>query len=831
MINYNPDKPAIISADKPVSYSELAGAILSFAKSLQDYNPLRVVICAENRPEWIYAFYAIWHCEATVVPVDFKSNASDIAYILKDCSPDAIICSHQTRETIEKAISLSGFGIPIILMEDVPVSGSSDQRPCENPGNRDRIALIVYTSGTTGSPKGVMLSIGNILANTDGVSRDVKVYNSNDNILVLLPLHHIFPLLGTVVINMYAGSTAVFSPSLQPADIMKTLQAHKITMIIGVPRLYEAFRKGIQAKIEASMVPRVLFRIARRLDKQAISRLVFGTVQRGFGGAVRYMVSGGSRLDPETAIFFRTLGFEVLEGYGMTEAAPMITFTRPGGFIAGSAGQALPVTQIEIRQGEITASGPNIMKGYYNRPGETSDILRDGWLYTGDLGYLDDSGHLFITGRKKEIIVLSNGKNINPVEIEVVLEAMDPMIEEAAICLVEDRLHALIRPAPAMSNDNDSVSLHHLIRTRIIDVYNREATPHKIIHGLSIVNTELPRTSMGKLRRFMLENYVQAPPAKPLEPGCDLPESEEQTVIRNYLSALVGRDVLPGDHLESSLGMDSLDKVTFQVFLKKTFGIELDQTELANLPSIGALSTLVRERKTQIDIAEVNWADVFKETTHVKLPRSWVTSRLLKLIAKLFLKCYFRLSAENVDSLPDGPFIIAPNHQSYIDGLFVAVFLKNRHFSKTYFYAKAKHLKNWLLRFIADRHNVIIMDINKDVQASLQKLASVLKQGRNIMIFPEGTRSRDGQIGDFRKTFAILSRELSVPVVPVTIIGAREALPPGARFPRPFRRVSVIFQDPVYPGDESYESLTETVKTKIIALLKPDKNAHLPATR
>ncbi len=821
MIKYNLDKPAIISADIPVSYADLAGAILAFSEPLQLLNPDRVVIFAENRPEWIYSFYAIWHCNAAVVPVDFKSNAPDVAYILKDCTPGAVFCSQLTLPTLQKAQELAGSSIPVLMMEDITARPSTDLRPCSEPGDPERIALIVYTSGTTGSPKGVMLSIRNILANTEGVSRDVEVYRPSDNILVLLPLHHIFPLLGTVVINMYAGSTAVFSPSLQPADIMATLQKHKVTMIIGVPRLYEAFRKGIQAKINAAAVPRTLFKIARKLDNQAISKKIFGKVQRGFGGAIHYMISGGSRLDPETAWFFRTLGFEMLEGYGMTEAAPMITFTRPGGFMPGSAGQALPVTKIDIRDDEITASGPNIMKGYYNRPEETAEVLRDGWLYTGDLGHLDDAGHLFITGRKKEIIVLSNGKNIDPIEIEMALESIDPLIAEVAVCLSRDRLHALIRPDLSLAGVADNANLYQLVRTKIIDPYNRQATPHKIVYGLTIIDSELPRTSMGKLRRFLLEGLVREPPeVVQWNSGGDLPETEDQTLICSYLAGLTGRKVTAGDHLEATLGMDSLDKVTFQVFLRKTFGLELDQTEMAGMSSIGALSNWVHERKTRADVAEVDWADVFSETTHVDLPRNWITSRLLKMTAKLFLKCYFRISAENMDKLPAGPFIIAPNHQSYFDGLFVAVFLKNAQFKRTYFYAKAKHLKNWFLRFIADRHNVIVMDINKDVKSSLQKLASVLRQGRNIMIFPEGTRSRDGNMGDFRKTFAILSRELSVPVVPVTISGAREALPPGAIFPRPFKKISVIFQDPVYPEDRTYDSLTATVRDRIQSMLK-----------
>lgn len=817
MIRYNLEKPAIISLDRPVSYAEMAGAILAFSEPLQRLAPQKVVICAENRPEWMYSFYAVWHNGAAVVPVDCKSNASDAAYILADCSPDAILCSQMTHPMIEKAMLLAGREIPLIRMEDVPIPGPSDQRPCADPGDPGRLALIVYTSGTTGNPKGVMLTVGNLLANMVAVSRDVPIYRPDDNILVLLPLHHIFPLLGTMVINMYAGSTAVFASSLQPADIISTLQKHHVTLIIGVPRLYEAFRKGIQARINASAIPRLLFKIARRIDNLSISRTIFGKVQRNFGGTVRYMISGGSRLDPETAMFFRTIGFDILEGFGMTESAPMITFTRPAGFVAGSAGEALPGTRIEIRDGEVTAAGPNIMKGYYNRPEETAAILKDGWLYTGDLGHLDEGGHLFITGRKKEIIVLSNGKKINPVEIEMALESLDPVVAEAAVCLSGDRLHALIRLSRDHVESMDESGLHMRIRSQVIDRYNREATPHKIISGLTIVDQELPRTSMGKLRRFMLEDLIRKIPVEVSTEG--FVESEELGAIIDYLSRLVGRRVLPSEHPESSLALDSLDKVTFQVFLKKTFGVEIGQIELVAMPSVAALAQTVAERKTRLEVTEVNWQDIFRDSAHVELPRSWVTSRFLKLLAGMFLKCYFRFTVENNDTLPDGPFIIAPNHQSYIDGLFVAAFMKNRHFTKTYFYAKAKHIQSWFLRFVADHHNVIVMDINADVKTSLQKLAAVLKQGRNIMIFPEGTRSRDGKMGDFRKAFAILSRELSIPVIPVTINGAREALPPGARIPRPFKKVSVIFQAPVYPGNETYDAIAESVRDRIQTLL------------
>ncbi|MBN1296405.1 AMP-binding protein [bacterium] len=823
MIGYSNRSPALISADSTISYAMLAGAIAGTGDVLAPVRPQRVVIFAENRLEWVYALYGAWHVGAAVVPIDATSNAADAAYILADCRPQTVFCSQNTRAVLDRAAIQAGYTGQIIHLDDLPGPAETRAAPCSVVDDPERTALIIYTSGTTGSPKGVMLSFRNIIANINGVCHDVPIYQPTDRILVLLPLHHIFPLLGTIVIALYTGATAVFSPSMVPADIMATLKTHRITMILGVPRLYDAFRRGIEAKITASGVARRLFAVARSVGRLAFSRRVFGSVQRAFGGSIRFMISGGSRLDVETAIFFRTLGFDILEGYGMTEAAPMITFTRPGAFRAGSAGQALPATRIEIRDDEITASGANIMTGYFERPDETADVLRDGWLYTGDLGRIDSDGYVFITGRRKEILILGNGKNINPVEIESALEGIDPLVAEVAVTVIDDRLHAIIRPDPVFLERESAGNPVQLVQTKIIDPYNREATPYKAIQGLTVTDRELPRTSMGKLRRFMLDTYVVSDGDESRVAMGDLPDSEEWIVIRDYLAMLTGRDVTPDDHLDATLGLDSLDKVTFQVFLKKTFGMEIEQMEMSSVGSIGAISALVHERRTRIEVSEVQWADVLRETSHVPLPTAWITRPLIRFCAILFLRSFFRISSKNADALPDGPCIIAPNHQSYMDGLLVVALMRYRHFAGTFFYAKAQHVRSRWLRFIADRHRVIVMDTDRDITLSLQKLAQVLKSGRKIIIFPEGTRSRSGRLGVFRSTFAILSRELAVPVVPVTISGAGDALPPGARLPRPFKRISVTFQDPVYPENESYESLAMRIRDRVRNLL-PDRN-------
>jgi len=210
-----------------------------------------------------------------------------------------------------------------------------------------------------------------------------------------------------------------------------------------------------------------------------------------------------------------------------------------------------------------------------------------------------------------------------------------------------------------------------------------------------------------------------------------------------------------------------------------------------------------------------NWSEILKEKIHLKLPKTWPTQTFLIKSFKNIFKVYFRFKGEGLENIPEGPAIIAPNHQSYIDGLFVTAFLKRSVIKQTYFYAKRKHVKNRFLNFMANKNNVIIMDLNQDLKESIQKMAEVLKQGKKIIIFPEGTRSRNGELGDFKKTFAILSKELNVPVVPVAISGAYDALPSGSRFPRPFTKIRVNFLEPVYPEGLTFEKITEKVKNLI----------------
>lgn len=808
----NHNKTAIIWNDEPIDYSTVIKNVNNTYSLIKNIPAEKIAIFSENRPEWIYAFYAGWKKDATVVPIDHMSTAEEVVYILSDCKPEVLFISGEKIEIIKEALNQVDYNPEVMIFEDLPMDSVEDTGDDYPELDEEKTAVIIYTSGTTGSPKGVMLSYKNLLTNIDAVTKEIQILANDDVYLGLLPFHHIFPLMGTLIVPMSVGGTIAMSPSLSGEDIIKTLQTHKVSIIIGVPRLYSVIFKGVKDKIDVSAVAKLLFNLAEKLNSLSFSRKIFGKVHKKFGGNIKYLICGGAALNPVIGQGFKTLGFELLEGFGMTEAAPMITFTRPGRVKVGSGGQPLSSNEVKIVDDEILAKGPNVMKGYYNRPEETNEVIKDGWLHTGDLGRFDEDNSLFITGRRKEIIVLSNGKNINPEEIENKLSDFE-LVQEAGVFADGDNLHAVIYPNLGAVQRSGISNLDEAFLWDVVDKYNLKVSPSKKISNFSLTNEELPRTRLSKLKRFLLPELVSK--KKKLRESAQEPDLEEYSIVKKFLSSLKEMDVYPGDHLEIDLGLDSLDRVTFQVFLNETFGINISDEDIVNFPTVEKLSEHISITKTKTNLEKIDWGRILSEKIYLNLPKSWITHNIFKNVSRVLLKSYFRLKVVGEKKLPDGPLIIAPNHQSFFDGLFVASFLKNKQMKKTYFYAKEKHVRNKIVKFIADRHNVIVMDINKDLKSSLQKLASVLEKGKSIIIFPEGTRTKTGELGKFKKTFAILSRELKVPVIPVAIKGAYDALPKGAKWPKPFKEIKINFLEPVMPEEHSYDSLSNLVYQKV----------------
>ncbi len=808
------EKTAVVCGDVKISYNALKQNIATYAELLNDISLTRVAIFSENQVGWIYSFYAGWYKDATVVPIDFMSSEDEVAYILKDCYPEGIFTSNDKKPLLEKAIEKAGINTRIFVIEECNAlpSVNADSLGELNKA-ADKTAVIIYTSGTTGSPKGVMLSFKNLMANVDAVSNQINIYTKDEVVMMLLPMHHIFPLMGTMIAPLFVGGTIAVSPSMASEDIIKTLQDNKVSIIIGVPRLYAAIRKGIRTKIDNSAIAKALFKLAKSVNSKGFSKKVFKSAHQKFGGAVKYMVSGGAALDPEVGADFKTLGFEVLEGFGMTEAAPMITFTRPGRVRIGSPGEALPGAEIDIREGEVVVKGPNVMQGYFNRPEETAEVLKDGWLYTGDLGRMDDDGYLYITGRKKEIIVLSNGKNINPAEVEAKIENFAACVAEIGVYADRDQLKAIIVPNRAELRGLSAEQIEEKLRWEVIDAYNKSVSPYKKIMDFSVTDGELPRTRLSKLQRFKLAEFATA--NKETEEVVEEVELAEYKVLVDFISSEKNCNVRPKDHIEYDLALDSLDKVGLLVFIQSTFGIEMEVEQLVGFASVLEMSEYIADKRTKMAVEKINWSRILKEKVNLQLPKTWLTGTIFLKLSKYFFYLYFRFRGKGTANIPEGPCIIAPNHQSYFDGLFVASWLKNKSVRNTYFYAKEKHIRSRFLKFFANRHHIIIMDLNKDLKESIQKMGEALRKKKNLIIFPEGTRSSDGSLGEFKKTFAILSRELNVPIVPVSIKGANNALPRGSKFPRPFKKVSVEFLKPVYPTNESYDHISEMVYNSI----------------
>ncbi|MCK4980025.1 MAG: 1-acyl-sn-glycerol-3-phosphate acyltransferase, partial [Candidatus Delongbacteria bacterium] len=324
---------------------------------------------------------------------------------------------------------------------------------------------------------------------------------------------------------------------------------------------------------------------------------------------------------------------------------------------------------------------------------------------------------------------------------------------------------------------------------------------------------EIPRTRLSKIQRFKLPTLIDKP--KIDRSKTEQPDCEEYHAVKTYLESQIDMDVYPDHHIEYDLGLDSLGKLGFLSFIEQTFGVKIDEEKLFHFPSVKEIVDHIKDHKLWHKFESINWTATLKEKVNVKLPKSWLIQDLIKSLSKRILKIYFKFKAEGFNKLPESPFIIAPNHQSHIDGLFISSCMNRSTMKNTFFYAKKKHFNNWFLKAMAKRNNVIIMDINKDLKGSIQKLAEVLKMKKNIIIFPEGTRTKTGEMGEFKKTFAILSKELNVPVVPVAINGAYAALSSGSIFPKPFTKVNVDFLEPVYPKELTIESIVDKVKGMI----------------
>ena len=444
---YDRKKIAITYGEQKYSYADVIKYVNYYSEFLDISKGDRVALMMENRPESIFSFFSIWAKKGIALSLDAGYTVEQLAYVLSDSTPKYIFISNKVKEVVEKANEKIGNIVKILVVDEISLPDNYIPKQEEYHNDSDEeVAIIVYTSGTTGNPKGVMITYENIRANMDGITA-ANLVNDTDSILAMLPYHHIMPLCFTLILPMYLGVPVILLTEISSASLLKTLQENVVTVILGVPRVWEMLDKAIMTKINESSLARFMFKMASKINSMSIRKMLFSKVHKQFGGHVRLMVSGGAKIDKNILEDFRTMGFRAIQGYGMTETAPIITFNVPGRERSDSAGEVIKDVEVKIADdGEILVKGKNVMKGYYNNEQATKEAFdKDGWFRTGDLGRFEGK-YLIIIGRKKEMIVLPNGKNIDPNDIEAEIIKNTDLIKEIAVTEYKEQLVAIIYP-------------------------------------------------------------------------------------------------------------------------------------------------------------------------------------------------------------------------------------------------------------------------------------------------------------------------------------------------------------------------------------------------
>ncbi len=838
------------------TYRELMQAIASLALSLSERGigkGDRIALLSENRPEWIMSYLAVASLGAAIVPLDAQLTSKEAAILLASSGSKAVFVSAATMQKLPTGVSLM-----VISFDDGAMPFSSLLKaypdaalpPAPSAGD---LAALLYTSGTTGDPKGVMLAHGNLASDCSSCIK-LDIVRPDDNMLLLLPLHHTYPAMTCMLLPLSIGATVTLLNSLKGPDILSCMRETRVSIMLGVPQLFQGLRRsifdGIQKKpAPVRMIVRLLLMVNGLLRKTAginIGKTAFGAVHEMFGPALRLFASGGARLDADVQRDMTNLGFTVIEGYGLTETSPVSTFNPLTRQKAGSIGIPVPDVEVmianpdETGQGELAIRGPNVMLGYYRKPQETAEVLRDGWFYTGDLGYRDRDGYFFITGRSKEMIVLSTGKKIFPEELEKFYKQI-PSIKE--ICLIQGArgLEAAVVPdfdylrKMNLSNSRETIAF-------AIEDLAKDLPPYKRITGLKIFKESLPATRLGKLRRSKVKELYDREGERAETAVQEFDASLlDDPVMKNFFACLepfsAKKNISPDDNLELDLGLDSLARVELVVSIEKTFSMSLPDSFGSEVFTVKDAVQKVKDLIAAGPVAagqsvKMSWADILAQDP----PEDLISSRnldtgslcnagryMLVLPFKLYLKVFGRLSVSGMENLPTkGPYIIAPNHLSLADAPTVAAGVPWALASQTFFLGTTDFFGGPVTSRIANVINVIPVDMESRLYSAMQMSAFVLRQGKVLCVFPEGGRSRDGGIKEFKKGVGIISRELNIPLIPVAIRGTYEMLPPGRRLPRP-AKVSVSFGKPIYPEGKEYDEIVKELYREVVMMLEDTK--------
>jgi long-chain acyl-CoA synthetase len=810
------------------TYQEVGRAARGFAATLAAAGLAKddkVVFWAENRPEWIACYWGCLIAGIVVVPIDYRSSSEFVLKVRRLVDARVILVGDD----------VTGFGA------DADLGGAARWPLAEFdwhadgplpavPIARDDVIQIIFTSGATAEPKGVVIRHRNVMANIVPVEREVVKYRHYARpflpirFLNLLPLSHMFgQSMATNVPPMVEG-TVIFTRSFNPHDIIRLIKSRRVSVLVCVPKILDVLHEHVaRAMTEANEPPPQGISIPGRWWR-------YRRVHSAFGLKFWAFVVGAAPLPPDLEEFWRRMGFAVIQGYGLTETAPIVTLNHPFKTSKGSVGT--PIGGVEVRiaeDGEILVKGENVTSGYYegnpksqipnpkSQGAEGSVFDDEGWFHTGDIGGIDEQGRLFIKGRKKEMIVTPEGLNVFPEDVEGVLNDLAGVRESAVVGVAEgtqERVHAVVVLEPAADAD------------AVVREANARLDDHQRIRTVSVwPGPELPRTEgTRKLKRRAIRDWVTAGGRT-----VELPHGDSvEALIARFAR---GRAVTATTTLEE-LGLTSLERVELMVALEDRFQTRLDESRFSDAASVSALKQLIEEPPA---------ADTVEEP--VDFPR-WNRSRPVAFVRRLshatwivpLTRLFAHARVEGLDHLAGlrGPVVFASNHQSHMDVPVILSALPGRwrarvapamlkEFFTAHFYRSQHTWRQWFTNslnyYLACFYfnTFPIPQREAGARHTLQYMGELTGEGWSILLFPEGVRSPTGSIKPFRGGIGMIGSRLDVPVVPVRIDHVDSLMPVGSYFVRP-GRVRVAFGAPLRLRGDDFASLAQLVEDAVRGL-------------
>jgi long-chain acyl-CoA synthetase len=873
----------------------------------------RCAILAFNSPAWVATYLGIIASGNTAVPLDTAFTAAQVAKLLADSGATLLFTDQRSFGVAQEAVGLqadTGRTIQLATLDlphdalphdDAPHPGlpcvfqiALDSPPDFTPApvQPDDVSAIIYTSGTTSDPKGVMLTDGNLTAELECIRRYVPI-GPGDALLGVLPLFHVLAQMANLFLPLYNGGKVVFLDSLNTQELTLALRERGITIFCCVPQFFYLIHERIFGEVAkkgrlAQKVFRILLSLSATAQKLGfnLGKVVFKKVHAQLGPDIRYFCTGGSRFDAQIGRDIQALGFAMLQAYGLTETTSGCLATPPEANVIGSIGPPLPGLKAKLVDpkldenghlvGEIALSGPTIMKGYYNRPAATAQVLRDGWLYTGDLAYTDAKGNYFISGRAKDVIVLSSGKNIYPEEIESYY-LRSPWIKELCVLGLEtrkpgeplsERLHGVIVPNFEVLRSHRIVNIREVVR---YDIESISATlpATKRILSYDIWQEDLPRTTTRKLRRNEIERKLRELHERMSSTGEEgeitvgersftgedrqwLASSDVQSALAVIAEAVArshrNKEIHPKDSLELDLGLDSMERVELLTSLAHRLGAAVDDSAASEVYTVRELVDLVRQNMGQevrrapatgSGALPANASAAGSGALPARPPQGWstvfdaemtdpdvlaITRRrpvfgffwwLFIQTGRLISRALFRLRIDGVENLPAAPYILCANHSSYLDGPYLISALPWKPFHNVFYVGTTEIFGAGIMRKLSQLLHLIPLDPDSNLVPAMRAGAYGLRAGKILVLYPEGERSIEGPPKQFKKGAAILAQHLNIPIVPVAQYGFHSVWPRGKGF-QGFHPLRIRIGKPIFPdANEKPEQAYERLTTQL----------------